>query len=785
MAEQAEAGFPDESELNSGLPFVDLLPALHRLDRLLERAIIAAEAAYGPTAASDPFRGLYIGRDQVERALARDPVTPVLQGAPAAQDNASATTVPAVVEQGLFASLGRWLRNDPEPAAPAPLGEPDAAAPAHPTKDAESLLPLTADLQSPVLAWLQHSFELSLFDLDVMLVALAPELDLRYERLYAYLQDDVTRKRPTVDLVLNLLCTDAAEKLERRVHLGADAPLIHADLIHLVPDPNQAHPPLLSHYVKLDGQITRLILGDASLDPRLVPFCRVVQPTAFLDELALPDEVTQTLLAVVTHAREAHHALRLHFQGPPGVGKRSAAEALAGEIGVPLLVVDIPRMREARVDFDATLKLVFRQAWFHNALVYLSDVDVLRCDDCTVAYEVLLERLAEDDGITILAGTQPWVPSGRHVLGVVTVSFPVPGFAQRRDFWQDELAALGLALEDADLDALAGRFRLTPTQIAEAVYVAGNQAFRRTSGSRPTLNALFNAARAQAGHELASLTRKIDPVYTWDDIVLPEDSLAQLREICQRVSHRHQVLGEWGFERRMSLGKGINALFAGPSGTGKTMAAEIVANELGLDLYRIDLSGVVSKYIGETEKNLDRIFQAAEDANAILFFDEADALFGKRSEVRDSHDRYANIEISYLLQKMEEYDGLAILATNLRQNLDDAFIRRLAFTIHFPYPDEESRRRIWAGIWPDPKLLAEDVNLDMLAQQFRFTGGNIRNVALASAFLAAEDDSQVTMEHLLRAVRREYQKMGKTLKVVNPRTHEPDWPACLEEDGKS
>ena len=218
-----------------------------------------------------------------------------------------------------------------------------------------------------------------------------------------------------------------------------------------------------------------------------------------------------------------------------------------------------------------------------------------------------------------------------------------------------------------------------------------------------------------------------------------------------------------GFYHKLSLGKGVTALFAGPSGTGKTMAAEIIANELGLDLYKIDLSGVVSKYIGETEKNLDRIFAAAENANAILFFDEADALFGKRSEVRDSHDRYANIEISYLLQKMEEYEGIAILATNLRQNLDESFVRRLAFTVHFPFPDEDSRRRIWAGIWPARTPLAPETDMDRLARRFKLSGGNIKNVALAAAFLAAGDGNLVTMEHLIHATRREYQKMGKVL----------------------
>jgi SpoVK/Ycf46/Vps4 family AAA+-type ATPase len=280
----------------------------------------------------------------------------------------------------------------------------------------------------------------------------------------------------------------------------------------------------------------------------------------------------------------------------------------------------------------------------------------------------------------------------------------------------------------------------------------------------PDLEDLFAAARAQAGHELGSLARKIEPLYRWKDIVLPEDTLQQLREICQRVAHGGRVLEDWGFDQKLSLGKGTSALFAGPSGTGKTMAAEILAAELGLDLYKIDLSSVVSKYIGETEKNLERIFRAAENSNAILFFDEADALFGKRSEVRDSHDRYANIEISYLLQKMETYDGIAILATNLRQNLDESFLQRMAYTVSFPFPDEASRRAIWEGIWPgDTPRDFTPADLDGLAAHFKLSGRNIKNVALAACFLAAEEAKPVRLDHLLRAVQREIQKMGKTL----------------------
>jgi SpoVK/Ycf46/Vps4 family AAA+-type ATPase len=276
-----------------------------------------------------------------------------------------------------------------------------------------------------------------------------------------------------------------------------------------------------------------------------------------------------------------------------------------------------------------------------------------------------------------------------------------------------------------------------------------------------TTSELYAACRQQSGQKLNTLARQIQPRYTWTDIILPRDQFEQLREICSYVKHYHTVYGEWGFGRKLSLGKGLNVLFAGPSGTGKTMAAEIMANELGLDLYRIDLSAIVSKYIGETEKNLERIFTEAQTSNAILFFDEADALFGKRSEVRDSHDRYANIEIAYLLQRMEEYDGVVILATNLRKNMDEAFARRMHFAVEFPMPEEADRHRIWQGVFPGEAPLAEDIDLIFLARQFKISGGNIKNIALSAAFLAAADGGAIAMENLIHAAKREYQKMGK------------------------
>jgi SpoVK/Ycf46/Vps4 family AAA+-type ATPase len=253
----------------------------------------------------------------------------------------------------------------------------------------------------------------------------------------------------------------------------------------------------------------------------------------------------------------------------------------------------------------------------------------------------------------------------------------------------------------------------------------------------------------------------IEPRRGWSDLVLPTDAAAQLHELCDRVRRRHRVLEKWGFGRTQR-GLGVTALFVGTSGTGKTLAAEVVAGELGLNLYRIDLSAVVSKYIGETEKNLEGIFRGSEQSNAVLLFDEADALFGKRSAVRDAHDRYANVEIAYLLQRLESYPGVAILTTNLSDNLDTSFARRLAYTVHFPFPGPTERQRIWETVWPPDAPLGADVQPGWLAERFKLTGGNIRNVALAAASLV-EDDGAIGMTHVLHALRREYQKMGKAL----------------------
>lgn len=368
------------------------------------------------------------------------------------------------------------------------------------------------------------------------------------------------------------------------------------------------------------------------------------------------------------------------------------------------------------------------------------------------------------DGFTelvILGGRAPWQAGGiDRERSIAWFAFPMPEYPQRLRWWQYYLEHSGVSVaQDLDLASLASQFQLASGQIRDAVASARdhcNQAGKSLGNAE-----LFAAARAYSNPRLASLARKIVPRYDWGDIILPTDQLRLLHEIVDTIRRRPKVLDEWGIGQKLASSRGVTVLFAGAPGTGKTMAAEVMAAELGLDLYKIDLSTVISKYIGETEKNLERIFFEAEASNAILFFDEADALFGKRSEVRDSHDRYANVEISYLLQRMEAYNGVTILATNLRSNLDEAFTRRLQFAVDFPFPEAADRLRIWKTLFPPEVPFETDIDLPLLARRFKLAGGNIRNILVTAAYLAASDGGAVNMTNLLHGTRRELQKMGR------------------------
>jgi hypothetical protein len=698
-------------EIDKESYFYGLLPAFRRLSQRLELLAEARDASE-PDLDTQGFPGLTITKSELSRLLEREPGTPAFTG-----------------DDVLFDG---------------PLLDP-------------------SDNANSELTSLAREYELSSFDLDVILIALATEVDRSYEKVFGYLQDDITCKRPSVDLALNLLCPSTRDRQAGLTHFGPDSPLIKHKLLQ--PDGDHARS-ILARELRLDEGIINLLLGVKSLDSRLAGYCQLIDSTVSLSDVPIESDLKRALQVLITQANT--EGLKLHFRGPASTAKRQTAEALAGQTSSKsLIVVDIEHALSVTSDFDQSLRLILREALFREALLYFENVDVLLNEERAIIYRQFLKALNQASTTIIVSGDKLLASS----LRMYEVQFRVPDFARRRDSWKTSLSRRGVVLDAEVLDSLAGSFRLTSSEIESAVTEAIDRAHWRAAeqpagdppfSAQPTPQDLFACARARSSHNLGRFARKIELKYEWPDLVLPGDQLSQLGEICSRYRHQHVVYGNWGFGRKLSLGRGLSALFSGHPGTGKTMAAEVIASELLLDLYKIDLSQVVSKYIGETEKSLNSIFQEAQASNAILFFDEADALFGKRTEVKDSHDRYANIEVSYLLQKMEEYDGIAILATNLRKNIDEAFLRRMQFIIDFPFPDEEERRRIWEVVFPREAPIAGDVDFGVLARSIRLAGGNLKNIALAAAFYAASDGGVIQKEHLTNATRREYQKLGQS-----------------------
>jgi AAA+ superfamily predicted ATPase len=701
-------------------PVLEGLLAFRRLDVMLALGVEAARQRYGPEAASDIYRGLYVSEEHVRRAL----------------DASVAETL---------------LVTPPE------------------TSHAPGWQEISAD--NPRWAWLRDRHDLTEAELDVVLIALGPDVDRRYEQLYAYLQDDVAARRPTVNLALDLIAGSPAERIAAMEIFAADGPLVGHHLVRLRPDRRADDPPLIARLVALDEQITGALLGLRGLDHRLGTSCRLVPAPSRATDLA-PGEHDPRLDALESLVAGAwgQTPVRLCFHGPPGTGRRRTALALGERLGRTVLVVAGSVLAREPAAVPDLLRLALRQAELDDALVHLEDADALLQTSGQIGPDVLVAALAAHPGVVVLSTAQPWVPSRHEPLGVLGVRFSAPDASDRRRIWRREIRAAGAVAAPADLAAAGDRFRLSPGQIRDAALTAAGEArlersSRNRSAPRLSRRELFSAARRQSGHHLTAFARRIPAIHGWDDLVLPEDAQGQLRELTARVEHRSLVMDRWGFKARLPGGRGVSALFAGPPGTGKTMAAAVIAAELGLDLFAIDLSMVVSKYIGETEKNLSKVFDAAADSDAILFFDEADALFGKRSEVRDAHDRYANVEIAYLLQRMEAYDGLAVLATNVRHHIDEAFIRRLDLIVDFPFPDAAERLRIWQSCLPGSLPLDDTVDLAALARH-KMAGGNIRNAVLGAAYLAAEAGRPIGQAQFVAATRRELVKMGKLVPEI-------------------
>ncbi|RME79440.1 MAG: ATP-binding protein [Chloroflexi bacterium] len=714
------------------LDFLHLQTELARIDVFIRREVRRWQlAGQNP---EDPFRGLHLSDAYIDRLVARPFAT----------------------------SWGQSVQMDPAEAGSFLQAEASAQ------QQIEAVL-RQAQAQGRQTRWqsLTTMFNLTRFEQDALLVCLAPALDSRYEQLYAYLQDDVTRKHPRLNLILDLLCEPGPHRLPQMAFFADEAPLFRHRLLVPIPENGNDHLPLLSRPLMADNTIVAWLLGFYQPPSALAANVRLLQPQACQTD----DLLAGPFRAEFSRMAEFSPPPVFAFYGPDRTAQDSAARWLAGQFRRPLLQVDLAGAVTAGSGASPRdlVRLALRDARLTGALPYLVNWDLfLPAEHRSLDAQPVLAEIFSFPGPVIMAGQKKRPAEGVERSRLLFwQEFPLPTVQQRLMLWRHFIGPEADTLAPADsapgqtngLAALADQFTLTGGQIKDAVVTARDMATRRGRSLR--LEDLFAAARSHSNPNLSTLARKIRPRYSWSDIILPPDSLAVLREIVSCVQQRPVVLDEWGVGRKLVASRGVTVLFVGEPGTGKTMAAEVIAAELGLDLYKIDLSGVVSKYIGETEKNLERIFNEAQTSNAILFFDEADAIFGKRSEVKDAHDRYANIEVSYLLQRMEAYDGVTILATNLRANLDEAFTRRLQFVVDFPFPDETYRLKIWQTLFPPETPRADNLDLPLLARRFKLAGGNIRNVIVSAAYLAAADGRQVTMAHLLHGLRRELQKMGR------------------------
>lgn len=679
-----------------------LKPELARLDALIDAEIRRIRARYELT--RDEFHGLYITDERVEALLRA--TQPVFEG----------VTPPDITTTRTRDTSSRWRQ-------------------------------------------LADALSLSDDERDLVLIALAPELHPKYETLYAYLNDDATRRYPTPELAARLLGRDEQQNVRLRGLLSAAGKVLSNGAIEVaapVRDEIRAHRPL-----RAAGALADWLVGLPYHDDRLTGVVRFGAGESVLPLRAVAAPVRPALEGLIDRFASNARVPPIVLSAQTPSEATLIAEELFSRAARPVLVLDLAVLRGSTSPTDVVTALLLAHRLLGAGIVAapldaIVDVDGRPHEP---SFAVIRRLVVQSRACVVATGI---AARGQDVLGDignVELSIPQPARLERAAAWQQALA--GTDGIDADVvDALADRFALGVDRILYAARAARDRAWL-AGQETPSSADLFAAARAVSVHGSGGTTQIVSSPFTWDDLILPQAIKARLADIIHAVKLRPRVLDAWGFARRLGNGHGLKIMFAGPSGVGKTMAAAIVAKTLQLDLHRLELGTVVSKYIGETEKNLDRAFDTARRCNAVLFIDEADALLGKRSEVKDAHDRYANVEIAYLLQKMDDHSGIVIVATNLARNIDDAFSRRMQYVLEFPLPDAASRERLWRGMLPAEAPVAADVDFAFLGRQIELSGGDIRNVALDAAYSAARDESEITIGHLLRAVMRQYEKSGR------------------------
>jgi hypothetical protein len=600
----------------------------------------------------------------------------------------------------------------------------------------------------PALLWLAGRFGLNRFEQQLLLLCASVEYDTGMGELCAAATGSKGQQQPTFALALAAFEEPVWEAL------SPARPLRYWRLIEVTTTPNQA---LTTTALRIDERVANFLKGLNHLDERLAALCTPLEPSDDSLPLAASQESMAQAIGRLWTSTTGHMTPPIvQLLGSDSLSKQLVANRVCAILNLQAMRVSYDLLPQQPADIEALARLWRRECMLSPLVLYV-DLDANESPAAEAHLPAIRQFLSKMDGTVMVAARHSLPRLGR---GHVVFDVRKPSAEEQSSEW---LRALPL-LDPVIAGQLSAQFNLNQSEIQRI-------ALESRAAAQDTCDFLWDACRMSVRPRLDQLAQRLDPKASWDDLVLPTEESGILRQLTAQVAQRAKVYGGWGFGQAMNRGLGISALFAGDSGTGKTMAAEVIANDLKLNLYRIDLSAVVSKYIGETEKNLCRLFDGAEDGGVILFFDEADALFGKRSEVKDSHDRFANIEINYLLQRIESFRGVSILATNMKGALDTAFLRRLRFSVRFPFPSKADRSRIWQRAFPAAVPL-QDVEFEYLAR-FNLTGGAIHGAALNAAFLAAAADSPVTMKILLSAVRSEFLKLERPVNESDFRWSEP------------
>lgn len=590
------------------------------------------------------------------------------------------------------------------------------------------------------------------------LMAAAVDLNRKYERVFGVLQEEqAATAKPTLGLVLDL-CALFLEEGSYESQLWNEDSFFYRFLLESKTEASNMS--RLSRPLSLNRRVVQILAGEPVQIGGLSRFVRVMEYQPEMEELLSNQEPFEELLRVFSTMSGTKEGGVIHLCAMEGVGKKFLMESLGSVAEMDVLCVDMPGLLAQKEEMGAVLKDLVLKCVYEKSLIYLEETP-FEAGELPKVQRIV--TFLQDYVKLFFIGSRGQKPKNLSVQGSwYTICLEFPSTAKQKRFWQYFAERYEIRMkEDIDIDQLVSRYQMTPGRISQVLACALLDGELDEEGFWVSKALLERQIRMKCSAEFGEYATRLESAFTWEDLELPDNGKRLLEAACDRIRYRSVVNDDFGFGKKLPYGNGTSIVFYGPPGTGKTMAAQVLARELGLDIYRIDLSQIGSKYIGETEKNLGAVFEAARFSNAVLFFDEADALFAKRTEVGNSNDKYANAETAYLLQKIEEYSGVSILATNVMQNFDNAFKRRMTFMIPVEQPDEATRLRLWQKVFPKEAPLEENVDFSIYAKKAELTGSNIKSAALAAAYKAAAGHKKITNQDIIEAIDFEYRRTGR------------------------